>query len=144
MIQTNHRNRRRATAGFTLLEMMLVVAIIGILMSVAIFAVGGQGKKARDKATLAKMKQVETMLGSYKLDKGVYPQNLQVLIDQKYVTDITDAWQHPFNYVVPGPAGRDYILTSSGEDGTPGTEDDLDPVRIAEQERQAANGGGAN
>lgn len=141
MIQANNRNPRRAAAGFTLLEMMLVVAIIGILMSVAIYSMSSSGDKARKQTTLAKIKQVETMLGSFKLDKGMYPTTLQVLVDQKYLTEATDAWQRPLNYVVPGPAGREYILTSSGPDGTPGTEDDIDPVREAELQRQAANGG---
>ena len=54
---------------------------------------------------------------------------------------IKDAWDTPIQYE-PRPRGTTpFTLISLGGDKLPGTEDDIDPVRIAEQERQAANGG---
>lgn len=108
------------------------------LMSVAIFAMGGQGKKARelrhpreDEAGRDHARQLQARQGRLPPEPPV-----------AHRPEVRDRHHRllaaPVNYLVPGPAGRDYLLTSSGEDGTPGTEDGIDPVRIAEQERQAA------
>lgn len=130
-----HRQVRRAGKGFTLLEMMLVVAIIGILMGVAVWNIVGQSDKARIKATQASMRNISTALGAYKADKGVFPADLQVLVAEKYFDKVyKDAWKRDFIYSSVGPAGRDYGLISVGPDGQQGTEDDIDWWRVRDEE----------
>jgi general secretion pathway protein G len=128
-----NRGARRVRAGFTLLEMMLVVAIIGILMSVAVWNIVGQSDKARIKATSATMRTIESAIKSYKADKGVFPANLQVLVTEKYFDKVfKDSWKRDLVYSTPGAAGKDYALISTGPDGQQGTEDDIDVWRIDE------------
>lgn len=119
--------RRRAAAAFTLLEMMLVVAIIGILMSVAVINLVGRSEETRKKATAASMRTVVTSLKGYKADKGVYPTSLQALVSEKYVEKVPkDAWKQEFVFASPGAGGKDFSLLSPGPDQQQGTEDDID------------------
>lgn len=127
--------KRRQSAAFTLLEMMLVVAIIGILMSVAVWNIVGQGEKARIRATHQSMRVIESALKAYKTDTGAYPTNLQSLVTAKFMEDnFKDAWKHDIEYRTPGLNGKDYTLISAGPDGQTGTEDDLDIFRLNEQQ----------
>jgi len=124
----------RKTSAFTLLEMMLVVAIIGILMGVAVWNIVGQSKAARERATRATMRTIQSALGAYKADKGSFPPTLQTLITTKMIEDrIKDSWKHDLIYATPGAAGKEYSLLSLGDDGQQGTEDDIDAWRIDEQ-----------
>jgi general secretion pathway protein G len=133
------RSNPRRAAAFTLLEMMLVVAIMGILMSVAVWNIVGQSEKARVKATEATMQTIETALKAYKADKGSYPQTIQMLVTTKMLDErIKDAWKHDIEYRTPGANGRDYSLVSPGPDGQIGTDDDIDVWRMRE-EAAAAN-----
>jgi len=74
----NHtRMNRRSTwrsFGFTLIEVMLVVVIIGMLATVLFVTMGGQDEKAKAKLTLAKVKRVMSALEQYKMDIGSYPE----------------------------------------------------------------------
>jgi len=129
-----NRNRRSVRAkGFTLLEMMLVVAIIGILMSVAVWNIVGQSDKTRKRATEATMHTIQSAVKAYKADKGSFPPNLQVLVTEKYFDKVfKDAWKHDLIYASPGAGGKEYSLISVGADGQQGTEDDIDVWRIDE------------
>jgi general secretion pathway protein G len=130
--KSNNRHRK-AAAAFTLLEMMLVVAIIGILMSVAVWNIVGQSDKARIKATQASMRSIESAIKAYKADKGSFPPSLQTLVTEKYFEKVfKDAWKHDLVYATPGSGGKDYALVSGGPDGQTGTEDDIDVWRIDE------------
>lgn len=138
--RNNNINRRRHAAAFTLLEMMLVVAIMGILMSVAVWNIVGQSEKARAKATHATMRTIESGLKAYKADKGQFPANLQVLVTSKMIEDrIKDAWKHDIEYRTPGANGKDYSLVSPGPDGQIGTDDDIDVWKIDQDENSPAN-----
>lgn len=121
-------------SGFTLLEMMLVVAIIGILMSVAVYNMVATGDKARRRATEATMRVVENSIKMFKNDKGSFPPNLQSLVTEKYMEKVfKDAWKHDLMYATPGAGGKDYSLVSLGADGQQGTDDDIDVWKIDEE-----------
>ncbi|MFN7022557.1 MAG: type II secretion system protein GspG [Phycisphaerales bacterium] len=135
MESNRNRNKRRRRAAFTLLEMMLVVAIMGILMSVAVWNIVGAGDKARIRATEGSMKTIESALKAYKTDKGSFPNSLQALVSAKLMDDkFKDAWKRDIEYRSPGANGRDYSLVSAGPDGQIGTEDDIDVWRIGEED----------
>ncbi len=120
-------NSRRNRRGFSLLELMLVLAIIGVLMAVAAVNVLGAGGRAKARATMASMGTIKTALQSYQLEQSAYPVDLTTLVKAKYLEDKKngDGWGRPFYYAVPGANNQPYDLISFGEDGQGGTADDI-------------------
>ncbi len=116
-----------ARRGFTLLEMMLVVMIMGLLIGVVAWNIGTRGSEARKATTIASMRQVESMLKAYQLDHGTFPPTLQTLVP-KYTEKLPqDSWKRPLVYA-PNAAGsaKPYILYSTGESGEQGNQDNID------------------
>lgn len=126
--------KRTARRGFTLLEMMLVVMIIGVLIGVAAWNIGSQGTKARRAATVATMKTVESMLKTYNLDYGMYPPTVNALVP-KYTEKVpVDAWKRPIVYAAnPVGSPKPYTMYSPGENGQAGDNDDIDIWTVDEQ-----------
>jgi len=139
MIRTNGRSRAK---GFTLIEIMLVVVIIGILAAVIGPKISGQSDKAKIQSTKASMKGVDTALGMFEVKASRYPtteEGLEALLtkpgdlseeewDGPYIKDgliPVDAYKREFVYRSPGENGRDYDLISKGKDGQEGTKDDI-------------------
>jgi general secretion pathway protein G len=130
------KNRKRNRA-FTLVEMLLVVAIIGILAALVIPKMVGTSNTARITAAMADIKGgIKTALDRYEVENGMYPRSLQDLVtkpnDAKnwtgpYLDEIPkEPWQQPYVYVYPGrnnPNG--YDLYSIGPDGQDGSQDDI-------------------
>lgn len=111
---------RALARGFSLLEIVLVLAIIGILLSVVAFNVAGFGTKGKIRATQASMRTIKTSLDSYHLDYSAYPPTLATLqtINPPLLpanTPLLDGWKMPFHYK-PGPnaQGQPYTLISFG------------------------------
>jgi len=136
----NHQNRietKKLNRGFTLVEMLLVVTIIGILAALVIPKIAGTGERARITAAQADIKGgIKTALDRYEVENGQYPKSLQDLItrpnDSKnwagpYLDAIpVDPWQHPYSYSYPGRNNASgYDLYSMGPDGQDGTADDI-------------------
>lgn len=140
-----HRfRRRRAVGGFTLIEVLLVLAILVILASlVAVNYMGRQKKAAADKARLD-IEALGTALKMYHLDLHAYPttdQGLQALREppagltnpdrwgpgpylEKEIP--FDPWDRPYQYICPGRINTmGYDLWSLGPDGVDGSEDDI-------------------
>ncbi len=116
--------------GFSLLEMMLVLLIMGALVSIVVVNLVGQDERAKIKITTIRMEQIENALDQYKFEKGSYPtaeEGLNILVSGKYLTEIPlDGWNNPFLYYVPSTNPQvPFDLISLGADATPGTEDDL-------------------
>ena len=131
---------KRKQAGFTLLEIMLVVTIIALLMGAAIYKMGGSVEYSRHVRIQADIQGIGTQLKLYESMNGFYPpteQGLQALVSQPdteprpvrwyqlYKELPKDPWQNPYIYRYPGvknPSG--YDLFSAGPDRIPDTADD--------------------
>ncbi len=118
----------RGTSGFSLLELMLVVAIMGTLMAVVAFNFVGAGDRAKKRATEATLKTVQTSLDGYYAETSSWPTDLQVLVTTKYLKDmkLVDGWGTPILYegrmVVDG---QPYTLGSAGPNKLAGDNDDI-------------------
>jgi general secretion pathway protein G len=125
---TMRRTRRRTRRAFSLLEITLVVAIIGVLMAVAAVSVMGGAERAKSRATKASMATITTALKSYHLDNSKYPETISMLVTAKppfLEKTPLDGWTNEFWYKVPGTNGRPYDLISAGPDAELRTEDDI-------------------
>jgi len=134
---TNANPSRRSPSpsrgGFTLLEMMLVMLLIGGLTAIVV-AINfiGQAEQARIDLTVVKMRTLNQQLQSYSFRHGAFPttdEGLDALVSAGQVEQamLTDEWGRPFAYYAPtGNAAQPYDLISDGPDGEPGTEDDID------------------
>jgi general secretion pathway protein G len=133
-----NRNKQR---GFTLIEIMVVVIILGLLAALVLPKFLGQEEKAKVQVTKTQIRALEGALDAYKLDNGFYPttdQGLDALITKPVVGRIPDKWRDggylkparipkdpwgkDYVYVSPGSEGREYEITSYGADGEPGGE----------------------
>src|SRR5262249_38964555 len=117
-----HRRRSRAArAGFTLLEMMLVVVIIGLLAPFVVYNLPGQTTRALQGATITSMAQIKSALAQYYSKNGSFPTTLLPLAapPNSLLEKIPkDGWKHEFFYLCPAQeANRDYTLISAGKDG---------------------------
>ena len=129
-LESKNKNSR---AGFTLVEILLVVAILGILAGVAVVSLKGRTKSASIGATRTSIQAIQTAIDTYEVDNGVYPQSLQNLLTKgnennwngPYIKDgrmPKDAWGNEFSYTVQGDS---YKITSAGPDGQQGSADDI-------------------
>ena len=123
------RGARGSASGFTLIEVLLVVAILGILATVVVVNFGGQSEKAKKSATKASIAAICTAIQSYEVQLGKYPTSLRDLtVDSDAMRAPldrvpTDSWGAEFQYTDKGH-GR-FEVRSAGPDGQFGSEDDL-------------------
>jgi general secretion pathway protein G len=126
--------------GFTLLEIMLVVTIIALLMSVAIYKMAGSAEYAKHVKISADIQGINTQLRLYESMNGFYPsteQGLQALVVQPdtepkpnrwyqlFTEKPKDAWQSDYIYRCPGTKNTSgYDLFSAGPDRKADTGDD--------------------
>jgi general secretion pathway protein G len=128
--------RRDRRGGFTLIEIMLVVVIIGILAGVAAVQFGGRVGQGQESAAKANLQSIGMALSLYELDTGTYPQSLEALLTQPggannwdgpYLEDRElpmDPWGNPFVYTYPSSRGpKFYDLKSTGPDGVESADD---------------------
>ena len=130
--------RMNRASGFTLIEVMVVIVILGVLAALIVPNVMGRGEKAKVDTTQITLKGVAGALDQYKMDNGHYPSmqegGLDALVNQPataknwlpggYVKGgyPKDSWENELQYVMPGTEGRAYDLYSFGADGQSGGE----------------------
>jgi general secretion pathway protein G len=122
--------------GFTLVEMLLVITIIGILAALVIPKMVGRSEQARQTAVRADLSAIKTALDAFEVDNGYYPKSLQDLFQQPnnaknwhgpYLDKVPqDPWGNNYLYYYPGKHNQNsYDLLSVGPDGKEGSEDDI-------------------
>ena len=136
-LQENNKNDCR---GFTLIELMVVIVILGILAGLIVPRIMGRPEEAKQLKAKMTIESLETSLRLYKLDNGSYPtteQGLQALVERPDTGDIPqkwreggylekgkvpkDPWGNEFVYLSPGVNGE-YDIVSYGSDGVSGGE----------------------
>ena len=127
--------------GFTLIEIMVVVIILGLLAGIVLPKILGREEEAKVSAAKVQIKSMESALDGFKLDNGFYPttdQGLSALIKKPEVGRISDKWKEggylkparipkdpwgkDFLYFAPGNEGREYEIVSYGPDNEQGGE----------------------
>lgn len=125
-------SKRRA--GFTLLELLVVVAIIGLLAAYVGPKYFSQIGKSEQNLAKSQVEAFSRALGTYRLDVGSFPtteEGLNALITKPasavkwngpYLDKVVplDPWGRPYNYHSPGSRGGDFDIESFGKDGQPG------------------------
>jgi general secretion pathway protein G len=128
----------RGQEGFTLIEILVVVVILGILASIIVPKIMKRPEEARRTKATVDIKAIETALNLYRLDNGVYPsteQGLEALVakpttgiipknwkEDGYLDKVPkDPWGNPFVYLCPG-VHKEFDLVSLGADGVEGGE----------------------
>ena len=134
-MEKQRKNRRK---GFTMVELMAVLIIIGILATMVVTNFMGQTDKARVIATKANLKKLHGAVIQFKMDTGQYPteeEGLDVLIEPPadlegyepggylQTTEVPlDAWKNEFVYQQYPESGKPFVIISYGADGEPGGE----------------------
>jgi general secretion pathway protein G len=110
-------------AGFTLIEVLIVVVILGVLAGVVVVNVMDNPDKAKVVAAKSDISSITGALKIYRLDKGSYPPSGELkLLSPKYVERLSnDPWGNPYQYLNPGVHGEIDVF-SYGADGKPGGE----------------------
>ena len=147
-LPTTHSKTRK---GFSLLELMIVIIILGLLSALVLPNLIGKAESAKRKLVCIQMKQIEEALKSFKFDNGIYPtteEGLEALIknpDPERYTNYAptgylesktlprDPWKHPYIYI-NDDNGIDII--SLGADGKEGGEGDAKDITLQECERR--------
>jgi general secretion pathway protein G len=145
------KNQRRLDSrGFTLIEILVVVAVLSILAALVAPNIFGHLGTAKDAAARSQMEMIGAALDAYRLDNGRYPTTAQGLDALRNPPTVepqprnwrgpylrrevpSDPWDNPYIFISPGeanPAG--YDLMSYGADGQPGGEGENLDIRAWE------------
>lgn len=134
---------RRAEQGFTLIELMVVIVILGILAGLIVPRIMDQPDQARQVKAKMQMESLSTALKQFRLDNGFYPsteQGLQALVQKPSVG--REARNYPRGGYLPklpkDPWGFDYVYISPGQHG------DFDIVSLGGDGKEGGDGGDAD
>ncbi len=115
--------------GFTLIELILVMVIIGILSGAVSLNISGRVTDANIARVQSDLRVYQTAIDLFQLDNNdQLPRSLNDLVGgrRNYVNEVKDdPWGNPYHYRAPGRNNRKYDLFSAGPDGQPGTDDDI-------------------
>jgi general secretion pathway protein G len=133
--------RRRGEGGYSLLELLVVLAILGLIISIAAPRVIGYFETSKGKIAKIQISNLQTSLDMYLLSMHSYPtqeQGLEALLEAPAGADnwngpyltrkdgIVDPWGRPYVYKIPGTHGK-FDITTLGADGKEGgTDEDQD------------------
>ena len=128
----------RSEKGFSLIELIVVLVILGLLAAIVAPNVYNKLAKGKDQIAKIQIKEIEGALQLFSFDMGRYPESsegLDSLVRNPANVDswkgpylakalLADPWGRPYAYRCPGTHG-DFDLFSFGADGTEGNEDDI-------------------
>ncbi len=133
-----NQKKRKQSAGFTLVELLVVIVILMVIGTISMQTFRKEPDKARVQAARTSFSQLETALERYKLDMGRYPaeeEGLAALVSppedddgswggpyMRKTKDIRDPWGNDYVLKVPASDGTDYELICLGADGAEGGE----------------------
>lgn len=115
----------RLAAGFTLIEVLVVVVILGILAAIIVPNLMDKPGQARTTKAKADIRAVESALNMYRLDHHIYPttdEGLESLVPTYLPRAPMDPWSRPYQYLTPGTQGGEFDLYTLGRDGQQGGE----------------------
>ena len=125
-LEPQKRNRK----GFTLVELLLVITILGILATVVVMNTRGIGEKANIAATRTSIAAICTAVDTFDATRSRLPESLDELTTETADSpallnkaNLNDSWGHPLQY--KKVSKFKYTVTSAGPDGQAGTEDDI-------------------
>ena len=132
-MKATNKQRSHSRSGFTLIEVLLVVVIIGILAAIVVPRLGGRTKEAQISATKSSVASISLALDVYEVDNGTYPASLQSLLTKgseqnwrgpylKKAEMPLDPWGHEFVYTFKD---NGYEIKSYGPNGAAGGGDDI-------------------
>jgi len=139
---TRKERKKRFRYGFTMIELMAMLIIIGLLATLVVTKVATKIDQARETTTKANLKALHSAVNQFKMDTNRFPtedEQLMALIEQPSDVDITwepggyletteipkDGWGNEFIFELYPESGKQFVIRSSGPDGEEGTEDDL-------------------
>ncbi len=138
-----HKRQVSGRQGFTLLEILLVVGLLALLAAFVVPALTSQSDKAKvnlAKAAIGPNGPLSSAINLFKLNTGIYPEELKYLFEKpsddaiaknwtaciENESGLQDPWGHEFQYNAKGQHNEDkYDLWSWGPDGKDGTDDDV-------------------
>ncbi|WP_406565648.1 type II secretion system major pseudopilin GspG [Marinobacter fonticola] len=140
------------SGGFTLIEIMVVMVILGLLVAIVAPNILGRSDQARVTVAQTQMSNIANALDLYRLDNGHYPstqQGLQALVTKPsgspeprnwnpdgYLKSVPqDPWDNDYQYISPGVNGP-YDLYSYGSDGREGGDGDAADISVSDNPNQ--------
>jgi general secretion pathway protein G len=135
MEKLRYSERRVRLPGFTLIELMVVIVILGLLATIIMPKILDRPEQARRLKAKVQIRNFQSALALFKTDTGSFPttsQNLEALINDPglkgwkqggYIEGgkvPLDPWGNPYIYLSPGVHGEDYEIESYGKDGEDG------------------------
>ncbi|RUO32774.1 type II secretion system major pseudopilin GspG [Aliidiomarina sanyensis] len=138
--------------GFTMIELMVVLVILGILATFVVPQVFSQRDQADRQKAISDLTALENAMEMYRLDNGIYPtteQGLEALVNPPqmdprprnfreggYIRRLPqDPWGNEYRLISPGQYGR-YDIFTAGPDGQPGTDDDIGTWNMHDRPQQ--------
>ncbi len=138
---TRKERKKRVRYGFTMIELMAMLIIIGLLATLVVTKVATKIDQARITTTKANLKSLHSAVNQFRMDTGRFPSEDKGLIDLiEQPTDVDtwepggyletteippDGWGHEFIYELYPESGKQFVIRSCGPDKEEGTEDDL-------------------
>ena len=135
----NPKSKIQNSTGFTLIEIMLVVIIIGVLAAMVVPRLVGRTEQAKIARAKSDLSAIGLALDLYELDIGRYPESLDELVAKEPPSGIAegtkwngpylkkglpkDSWGRPYEYQRQSQHNQDFDLSSLGSDGKPGSDD---------------------